>query len=179
MFFKEFKDTSKNTIAETAALLNRKPKRQGSNQNLFESVETYYFRNKKTGNFVGKENHKKLNPGLGGEAHMVTTATEDDANQYIEQLNKRAKESGLDHEYEKVPHSQLPKPPKGASWSHWRDNPNQKHKTEDQPPQLKRGESKPSTRKEPYNPHKAAAETSFSGPGSNGKSKHSILYPED
>lgn len=38
MFFKERKDTSSETIAEAAALLNRKPKRQGSNQYVIEAV---------------------------------------------------------------------------------------------------------------------------------------------
>lgn len=37
-FFREYKDTSKNTIAEAASFLNRKPARQGTNQSLEESV---------------------------------------------------------------------------------------------------------------------------------------------
>lgn len=38
MFFRERKDTSAETIAEAAALLNRAPKRQGSNQYMTEAV---------------------------------------------------------------------------------------------------------------------------------------------
>jgi hypothetical protein len=37
-FFREYKDTSKDTITEAAEFLNRKPARQGSNQRIEESA---------------------------------------------------------------------------------------------------------------------------------------------
>ena len=37
-FFKKYEDTSEDAIARAAALLNRKPARQGSNQRIEESV---------------------------------------------------------------------------------------------------------------------------------------------
>lgn len=37
-FFRDYSDTSSETISEAASFLNRKPKRQGSNQSLDEVV---------------------------------------------------------------------------------------------------------------------------------------------
>lgn len=72
--FNEYKDTSKELISESASFLNKKPKRQGSNQYVTEAVFD--------DNFKKHKDHFRL---LGTQDNLLST----DEKNYVDEFRKR------------------------------------------------------------------------------------------
>lgn len=147
MFFREYKDTSKDTIAEAAALLNRTPKRQGSNQYVIESV----FDNE----FKKHPDHEQIVNGRGKK----TEAEQKYINTYHERLAKINREKNPEKfaAYDKKQAEREAAPKRPSYPTNLKDAP--------------KGYMSPQERAA-----QSARETSYAGPGNpSGKAKSSML----